>query len=115
MSKINVYKIILTKKLDFEMEADSPENALKMVREMVNDDGMFWIEQEEEEPVIEEITTGYFCPVCGSTLRYESMNAEGKILNTIYSCMNDDCALDWTVREDADNGNFLGIQRYFHG
>ena len=115
MSKINVYKVILTKKLDFEMEADSPENALKAAREMVNDDGMLWIEQGEEEPIVEEITTGYFCPDCGSTLRYESMNTERKVLNKVYSCMNEDCALDWIISEDTENGNFLGIRKYFHG
>ena len=64
---------------------------------------------------INEITKEYFCPVCGSTLRYESMDTEGKILNKVYSCMNDDCALDWTVSESTENGNFLGIRRYFHG
>ncbi len=114
MSKINVYKVILAKRLEFEMEADSPENALKAVREMVDDDGMFWIQEEEEEPIVEEIE-GYHCPSCGSSLRYESMSTEGKVLNKVYSCMIDDCALDWTITEDVDNGIFLGIHRYFHG
>lgn len=110
MSRINVYKVKLTKTFDIEMEASSPDEAIEQARQLCNDDGKC-----VEEIECEEIITGYFCPVCGSTLRYEFMTKERKILNKVYSCMNDSCALDWTISEDIENGKFLKIQKYFFG
>lgn len=62
-----------------------------------------------DKPVI------YYCPVCGTALILQYSDKIGRFEHHTMSCQNDKCALDWTVLEDADNGNFLGIQRFFHG
>ena len=114
MDKINSYKITFTKQVEYEMYANSEDKAIEMAIDLDNDDGMTW-EKPYDKIECEEITTGYYCPVCGSSLMYQSLHCEPIVVEKIYSCANDDCALDWTITEDKENGNFLGIKRHFHG
>ena len=113
MNKVNVYKVKFTKTFDIEIQASSPDEAIEQARQLCNDDGMMW-EKPIEEIECEEIE-GYYCPACGSSLTAINTNIKNHIIEHLMSCINEDCALDWTITTDTANGNFLGIQRYFHG
>lgn len=114
MNKVNIYKVKFTKSFELEMQAGSPDEAIERACEIEHDDGMMW-EKDYDKIECEEINSGYYCPVCGSTLTDVKLNIQNNIIEHLMSCINDDCALDWTITTDKANGNFLGIQRYFHG
>ena len=114
MDKINSYKIVLTKQVEYDIYANSEDKAIGMAIDLDNDIGTTWVDRPYDKVECEE-TTGYYCPVCGSILMFNYSEVEAGVIEKVYSCANDNCALDWTITEDKENHNFLGIKIYFHG
>ena len=104
MPKYHLYNVKFIKNVTIEIEAASPEDAISAASQLMADDGMMW-EKSVDEITCEEIDTGFYCPLCGSTLKRYDSNPD------LYYCLNeDDCGTEWIIKITPE-GKVTGVYR----